>query len=169
MLTDSVTCFAMTQREFGLSAGEPPTAKGYTPTELPRFVESAGPGTDQGTITCIFSVMVDGDEHHGPMAYAVRGCYPAINVLKSRSCTMPRAADPAYLPAIDWAKAVVSTYSDMEELIRLGAHAPALTRTKPSLSIRLRKTSSARSRMNRSMMEGYRRLGQILQANETEN
>ncbi len=168
MLTDSVTCFAMTQREFGLSAGEPPTAKAYTPTELP-LVECAGPATAQGTITCIFSVMVDGDEHHGPMAYAVRGCYPAINVLKSRSCTMPRAADPAYLSAIDWAKAVVSTYSDMEELIRLGAQAPALTRTKPSLSKRLWKTPSVRSRRNSSMMEGYRRLGQILQANETEN
>jgi flagellum-specific ATP synthase len=190
VLMDSVTRFAMAQREIGLSAGEPPTAKGYTPTvftELPRLLERAGPGTEQGTITCVFTVLVDGDDHNEPIADAVRGIldghivmeraiaergrYPAINVLKSISRTMPRAADPAYLPALSRARQVMATYADMEELIRLGAYRTG-TSADVDEAIRLHKPLEDFLRQGKeeatSLAEGYRRLAQIVASAETE-
>lgn len=141
-LMDSVTRFAMAQREIGLAAGEPPASKGYTPTvftELPRLLERAGPGrVGSGSITGLFTVLVEGDNHNEPVADAVRGIldghivmerqiaergrYPAINVLKSVSRTMPRAIPEAQRPLITEAKRLMATYADMEELIRLGAY-----------------------------------------------
>jgi len=190
VLMDSVTRFAMSQREIGLSAGEPPTAKGYTPTvftELPRLLERAGPGTEQGTITGIFTVLVDGDDHNEPIADAVRGIldghivmeraiaergrYPAINVLKSISRTMPRAADQAYLPALTRARQVMATYADMEELIRLGAYR-AGTSAEVDDAIRLHKPLEAFLAQGKeeatSLAEGYRRLAEIVAVAETE-
>jgi flagellum-specific ATP synthase len=190
VLMDSVTRFAMAQREIGLSAGEPPTAKGYTPTfftELPRLLERAGPGTEQGTITGIFTVLVDGDDHNEPIADAVRGIldghimmersiaergrYPAINLLKSISRTMPRAADPAYVPALTKARQVMATYADMEELIRLGAYR-AGTSADVDEAIRLHKPLEDFLRQGKeeatSLAEGYLRLAQILASVETE-
>jgi flagellum-specific ATP synthase len=190
VLMDSVTRFAMAQREIGLSAGEPPTAKGYTPTvftELPRLLERAGPGTEQGTITGIFTVLVDGDDYNEPIADAVRGIldghivmeraiaergrYPAINVLKSVSRTMPRAADQAYLPALTRARTIMATYTDMEELIRLGAYQSG---TSPEVdeAIRLHKPLEDFLAQGKeeatSLAEGYRRLAEIVAAAETE-
>mgnify|MGYP001186342833 FL=1 len=189
-LMDSVTRFAMAQREIGLSAGEPPTAKGYTPTvftELPRLLERAGPGMGQGTISGIFTVLVDGDDHNEPVADAVRGIldghivmergiaergrYPAINILKSVSRTMPKAADPDFLPVITRARQIMGTYADMEELIRLGAYR-AGSSAEVDESIRLHGPLEDFLRQGKgeatSLREGYQQLAQILVNLETE-
>jgi flagellum-specific ATP synthase len=183
-MMDSVTRFAMAQREIGLSTGEPPTAKGYTPTvftELPRLLERAGPGTEEGTITGIFTVLVDGDDHNEPVADAVRGIldghivmersiaergrYPAINVLKSVSRTMPKSCDPAYWPVVQRAKKVLGTYADMEELIRLGAYRPGASAEvdesialNPALEAFLAQAKEESTPLD----AGYRRLAEIL-------
>jgi flagellum-specific ATP synthase len=191
VLMDSITRFAVAQREIGLSAGEPPTAKGYTPTvftELPRLLERAGPGTGEGTITGIFSVLVEGDDHNEPVADAVRaildghivmerqiaerGRYPAVNVLKSVSRTMPRAANPAFLPLLARTRQVMATYSDMEELIRLGAYRPGSS-AEVDEAIRLHGPLERFLAQNKddatSLEQGYQRLGQIMGPVETEN
>ena len=189
-LMDSVTRFAMAQREIGLSAGEPPTAKGYTPTvftELPKLLERAGPGLGEGAITAIFTVLVDGDDHNEPIADAVRGIldghivmqrsiaergrYPAINILKSVSRTMPKSADPQFWPVIQRARQVMAIYADMEELIRLGAYR-AGSSPEVDEAIRLHEPLEAflrqRKDENASLADGYRQLAQILGNLETE-
>jgi flagellum-specific ATP synthase len=104
-------------------------------------------------------------------AIAERGRYPAINVLKSVSRTMPRAADPAYLPALSRARQVMATYSDMEELIRLGAYR-AGTSPEVDEAIRLHKPLEDFLTQGKeeatSLAEGYRRLEAILTTGETE-
>ncbi|KAA1056838.1 flagellar protein export ATPase FliI [Azospirillum argentinense] len=143
-LIDSVTRFAMAQREIGLAAGEPPTAKSYPPSvfaELPKLMERAGPGQEgQGDITGIFTVLVDGDDHDEPIADAVRGIldghivldrriaeqgrYPAVNVLRSVSRLLPGCHTAEQNALLHRARSLAATYDNMRELVRIGAYKP---------------------------------------------
>jgi len=185
LLMDSVTRFAMAQREIGLSAGEPPASKGYTPTvfaELPKLLERAGPGpAGSGTITGLFTVLVEGDDHNEPVADAVRGIldghivleraiaergrFPAINILKSVSRAMPACNTEEEQKLVLRARQPLTIYEDMAELIRLGAYKAGTNpevdeavRLYPALEAFLAQTKTERAVLS----EGYAALSAIL-------
>lgn len=140
LMMDSVTRFAMAQREVGLAIGEPPATKGYTPSVfamLPRLMERSGM-SDKGSITAFYTVLVDGDDFNEPIADAVRGIldghiilsrqlaaknhYPAIDILNSISRLMSEIADEEHKKIASFARDLLATYKDSEDLINIGAY-----------------------------------------------
>ncbi|TMW73214.1 flagellar protein export ATPase FliI [Alteribacter natronophilus] len=140
LMMDSVTRFAMAQREIGLAIGEPPTTKGYTPSvfaSLPRLLERSGTNRF-GSITAFYTVLVDGDDLNDPVADAVRGIldghlvldrklankgqFPAVNLLKSVSRVMKDISTEEHQQAADSARNLLSVYSESEDLINIGAY-----------------------------------------------
>lgn len=138
---DSVTRLAMAQRQIGLAAGEPPTTKGYTPSVfglLPRLLERAGPGAGKGSVTALYTVLIDGDDLQDPIGDAVRGIvdghivlsrriashgqYPAVDVLQSISRVMPAVTQAKHLEVARKFRSLMATWHENEELIRLGAY-----------------------------------------------
>lgn len=184
-MMDSLTRFAMAQREIGLATGEPPTAKGYPPTvftELPRLLERAGPGLkNSGSVTGLFTVLVEGDDHNEPIADAVRGIldghivmeraiaergrYPAVNVLRSISRTMPGCVPEEFRPVLIKAREYMSVYADMEELIRLGAYRSG---SDPKVDIAISIAPQLDAFLSQlqeeriTLEEGYRQLAEIV-------
>ncbi|MDE2182338.1 MAG: flagellar protein export ATPase FliI [Alphaproteobacteria bacterium] len=186
LLMDSVTRFAMAQREVGLSAGEPPAAKGYTPTvfaELPRLLERAGPAQEGcgGSITGLFTVLVEGDDHNEPISDAVRGIldghivldraiaergrFPAINILRSVSRSMPACNTDTEQQIVAKARKSIAVYEDMAELIRLGAYKLG-TNVDVDVAIGLHaefeRFLAQKKDERATLTEGYDELGRIL-------
>jgi flagellum-specific ATP synthase len=142
LMMDSVTRFAMAQREVGLAIGEPPATRGYTPSVfalLPRLLERAGTSTS-GSITALYTVLVDGDDMNEPIADAVRsildghvvltrslahaGHYPAIDVLQSVSRLIGEIVTPDVEQAGQRLRAALAVLRDKEDLVAIGAYQP---------------------------------------------
>jgi len=143
LLMDSVTRFAMAQREVGLAAGEPPTTKGYPPSVfalLPTLLERAGAIRGRGSITAMYTVLVDGDDQNEPIADAVRSIldghfvlsrdlasrnhYPPIDILQSVSRTMPDVTDAPHRQRAGQVREWMAAIRDSEDLVSVGAYVP---------------------------------------------
>ncbi|WP_439596134.1 FliI/YscN family ATPase [Falsiroseomonas sp.] len=144
LLLDSVTRFALACREIGLAAGEPPATRGYPPSvfrELPALLERAGPGAPgTGSITALITVLVEGDDHDEPIADAVRGIldghvvldrriaeggrYPAIDILRSLSRSVPGCLNAEQAQLARRARKILALRDEVADLVRLGAYRP---------------------------------------------
>jgi flagellum-specific ATP synthase len=168
LVMDSVTRFAMAQREIGLTIGEPPTTKGYTPSvfaALPKLLERAGT-TDSGSITGLYTVLVDGDDMTEPIADAVRsildghivlsrklansGQFPAVDSLQSVSRVMPDIVTKQHRDRTIIFNEILSTYREAEDLINIGAYVKG---SNPQIDHALNKISQLRSFLKQDIFE----------------
>ncbi len=184
-MMDSVTRFAMAQREIGLTIGEPPTTKGYTPSVfslLPKLLERAG-NTEKGSITGLYTVLVDGDDMTEPIADAVRsildghivlsrklanrGQYPAIDTLQSVSRVMPDIIDHDHYQRAMRFNEIIATYKEAEDMINIGAYVKG---SNPQIDHALSKISQLRSFLKQKIFEkalydeSVERLSNIIEA-----
>jgi flagellum-specific ATP synthase len=155
LVMDSITRFAMAQREVGLAAGEPPASKGYTPSVfalLPRLVERAGNFRSGGSITGFYTVLVEGDDMSDPIADSVRSLldghivlsrdlawrnhYPSIDILSSVSRLMPDLVPQAFMQKAGKIREWLSTYQKAEDMVNIGAYAKG---SNPKIDLALRK------------------------------
>ena len=139
-LCDSLTRFALAQREVGLAAGEPPTARGFTPSvfaALPKLLERTGP-RPVGSITAVYTVLVDGDDHNDPIADSVRGIldghivldrrlaqagrYPAVDALGSVSRLASKVLKPEYAALVSEARRAMAAAESVRDLVEVGAY-----------------------------------------------
>ena len=142
-MMDSVTRYAMAEREIGLAIGEPPTTKGYTPSvfaKLPKLLERAGTTLDKGTITALYTVLVEADDMNDPIAdsvraildghivlsreLAVRNHYPSVEIAHSISRLMIDVTKPEHRKAAGRFKEILAIYNDARDLIDIGAYTP---------------------------------------------
>ena len=168
LMMDSVTRFAMASREIGLTIGEPPTTKGYTPSvfaALPKLLERAGT-TDSGSITGLYNVLVDGDDMTEPIADAVRsildghivlsrklansGQFPAVDSLQSVSRVMPDIVTKQHRDRTIIFNEILSTYREAEDLINIGAYVKG---SNPQIDHALNKISQLRSFLKQDIFE----------------
>lgn len=185
LMMDSVTRFAMAQREVGLTVGEPPTTKGYTPSVfsiLPKLLERAG-CNDKGSITGLYTVLVDGDDMTEPIADAVRsildghivlsrklanhGQYPAIDTLQSVSRVMPDIIDTDHYQRAMRFNEILATYKEAEDLINIGAYVKG---SNPQIDHSISKINQLREFLKQGIFEralydqSVERLTQIIEA-----
>ena len=170
LLMDSITRVAMAQREVGLSMGEPPSTKGYPPSVfslLPRLVERAGAVRDEGSITGLYSVYVEGDDLNDPVADAARslldghvvltrelagrGHYPAVDVLGSVSRLMPQIASVEHLGAVRALRSRLAAMKEAEDLVLLGAYREGAS---PEVDAALRSRDAVREFLVQSKERG---------------
>jgi len=171
LVLDSLTRFAMAAREIGLAAGEPPTAKGYTPsvfTRLARLVERTGQFRT-GSITAFYTVLMEGDDQQDPLVDAVRslldghivlsralaaeGWYPPVEVLDSISRLMPAVAGPEHREQAKLLRRLMAVYARSEDLVRIGAYKPGAD---PDLDRALRARGAMRAFMTQGAHEQIR-------------
>lgn len=170
LMMDSLTRFSMAQREVGLAVGEPPVTKGYTPSVfalLPKLLERSG-NSDKGSITGLYTVLVDGDDMNEPIADAVRGIldghivlsrklaaqgyYPAIDVLESVSRVMPAVVDDDHVIIARKIKELLAVYKEAEDLIVIGAY---VSGTDARIDEAIRKVESIKSFLTQGTHEHF--------------